>query len=517
MATRTEVIRALRQRYGQAARSEKGRILDEFVKLTKYHRKHAVRVLSRDERSPPHGKKIGRRIYDEAVQQALIVIWEAADRICAKRLRAVLVEFMDTMERHGHLELNSGVREKLVTVSAATIDRMLKPIRATANGRKRRRVSPSSVKSRVPVRTFADWHDPLPGHFETDFVGHSGGSTAGSCVHTLVLTDIASGWTECIALAARERSLLLEALAILETLMPVPLLALDTDNDSAFMNEAVLGYCGGHNIELTRGRPYRKNDQAWVEQKNGSVVRRFTGYHRFTGLLATQTLTRLYRLTRLYVNFFQPSFKLRSKQRVGAKVRKQYLAPATPCDRLLASDDVSDELKQRLRAQRAELDPVRLLHGIRELQTMLASLSTLATDGTGASRSLSEFLTQLPRLWQEGEVRATHRNQGTSPRTWRTRADPFALVWPQLLVWLEKDPDMTAKDLFSKLRRKHPGTYTDGQLRTLQRRVQGWRKVMAMELIGLSGTNSSAGYSAETARQSRLEGSARQPYDRVVR
>lgn len=189
------------------------------------------------------------------------------------------------------------------------------------------------------------------------------------------------------------------------------------------------------------------------------------------------------------MNFFQPSFKLRSKTRDGAKVHKYYHRPATPCDRLLNSEHLDAEAKKQLREQKADLDPLELLHAIREIQAALAALADSNSTGAGVtppSKDLSEFLTELPRLWKHGEVRPTHRTAVASPRDWRTRKDPFESAWPHLLDWLEREPDITATDLFSRLRAKHPGVYVDGQLRTLQRRVQGWRRMMARELIGIS-------------------------------
>ena len=419
-----------------------------------------------------------------------MVIWEAADRICGKRLKAAMPDFIKSLEQHGHLSLDAEARRKLLTVSAATIDRILSPMRREAKGRPRSRRKPMSrIKDRVPVRTFSDWSEPAPGYFETDFVAHNGGVSSGSCVHTLVLTDVASGWTECAALVVHEQSLLIEALKAVAVQLPVPLLGIDTDNDSVFMNETVVGYCNDHQIEFTRSRAYLKNDQAWIEQKNGSVVRRFVGYHRLSGILAAQVLGRLYGLTRLYVNFFQPSFKLRNKTRMGSHVQRSYFPPATPCERLLSSALVSQEVKDALREQKAALDPVRLIHTIRELQSTIAALATQTDPSTGrtpSSRSLDEFLEQLPRLWKQGEVRATHRKNASAPRTWRTRKDPFESVWPEVLSWLQSDPDTSATDLFARLRAKYPGDYADGQLRTLQRRVQGWRRIMARELLGIS-------------------------------
>jgi hypothetical protein len=195
---------------------------------------------------------------------------------------------------------------------------------------------------------------------EADLVAHSGETVAGSFVHTLVVTDIASGWTECVVLVAREGTLIVEALTRLRAMMPFPLRGFDTDNGSEFLNEIVLAYCAEHGIEFTRSRPYRKNDQAWVEQKNGAIVRRLVGYRRLEGIAAAETLARLYAASRLFVNFFQPSFKLAAKTRVGARVRKHYHAPETPCARLLASTAVAEDVKEQLRAVAASLDPLRL-------------------------------------------------------------------------------------------------------------------------------------------------------------
>jgi hypothetical protein len=264
-----------------------------------------------------HGRE--RRLYDEAVSEALIVIWEASDRVCGKRLKPLAPILVEAMERHGHLQLAPEVRTRLLGMSAATMDRALRPVRAQARGgTRRRRTAPSSaVRRSVPLRTFADWQDPPPGFVEADLVAHSGPSASGSFVQTLVLTDIATGWTECGPLLVREQGLLSEVLTELRKLLPFDLLGFDTDNDSVFMNETVRGYCQAAGIAFTRCRPYRKNDQAFVEQKNGAVVRRIVGYRRLEGWGAAAALARLYATVRLFVNFFQPSFKLAGKEREG--------------------------------------------------------------------------------------------------------------------------------------------------------------------------------------------------------
>src|SRR4051794_10968269 len=183
------------------------------------------------------------------------------------------------MERHGHLHLAPEVRASLLAMSAATIDRALRGLRDQAGSRARRRVASSSaVRRSIPVRTFSDWQDPPPGYVEADLVAHSGPSASGSFVQTLVLTDVATGWTECAPLLVREQVLLKSVLGELRKLMPFDLLGFDTDNDSVFMNETIRDYCQAEGIAFTRCRPYRKNDQAFVEQKNGAVVRRIVGY-----------------------------------------------------------------------------------------------------------------------------------------------------------------------------------------------------------------------------------------------
>lgn len=486
MATRSELLEAVRERYGGKSRKEKSRILDEFVAVTGFHRKHALRLLNQKagKRQP---RPVGQRIYGEAVRAALIVIWEAADRICGKRLKAALPIFVEAMERYGHLNLDAEVKRLLLSASASTIDRLLASVRTEAGRRKRPPGTPSAIRKQVPIRTFGDWGDPVPGYFEGDLVAHCG-VMAGSFVHTFVLTDIASGWTEGIPLLVREQGLVTEALDAFQARLPVMMRGLDTDNDSVFINEILVKYCRTHGLEQTRSRAYRKNDQAWVEQKNGSVIRRLAGYDRLEGIQAAQALARLLEVARLYVNFFQPSFKLREKTRVGPKVTRRYFPPATPCERLLAHSEVSEAAKEKLRQSRAELDPVKLIAELRLAQGELARLTQEGreVDVIEADKSVESFLAQLPNLWRHGESRPTHRQPSEKVRTWRTRIDPFEEVWPQVQEWLEREPDITGKALFHRLRGTYPGEFALGQLRTLQRRVRGWRQGVARELLSLS-------------------------------
>ena len=487
MTTRKELIEALRLRYRSAAFGDRIKILDEFVALTGYHRKHAIRVL-REEVATAKAARTHNRLYDEAVRQALTVLWEAADRVCGKRLKALIPMLVDAMERHGHLDLAPVIKTKVLQVSAATIDRVLAAARLHIDGqRKRRKGIGSAIRRSIPVRTFADWRDPPPGFFEIDMVEHCGGpKTDGDFVHTLTMTDIASGWTECVAMRMREQMLIVEAFDEVASALPFPMLGVDSDNDSAFMSQSVFDYCKGHGLVQTRSRAYKKNDQAWVEQKNGAVVRRLVGYGRLSGAAATKALAQLYASSRLYINFFQPSFKLKSKTRDGARVHKVYFTPATPCDRLLAHSSVGPAIREKLTAQFMSLDPVRLLQEIRLAQQTLSDIAAhgVSTETVASTPAIADFVASLASAWKDGEARPTHRKQPTAKHWWKTRVDPFADAWPVVEGWLIAEPAVSAKTLMERLATLVPDAYASkAQLRTLQRRVKAWRAERAKEMV----------------------------------
>jgi hypothetical protein len=485
MATRDELIGAVIERYGHGGRDEKGRILDEFIAVTGFHRKHAMRVLRGRGAKRRSAPRLERRLYDEAVRDALVVIWEASDRVCGKRLKPLAPILVEAMERHGHLQLDPKIRMRLLAMSAATMDRALREVREQAGGRTRRRAAPfSAVRRNVPVRTFSDWQDPPPGFVEADLVAHSGPAASGSFVQTLVLTDIATGWTECAPLLVREQGLLREVLTELRKLLPFDLLGFDTDNDSVFMNETVRDYCRAGGIEFTRCRPYRKNDQAFVEQKNGAVVRRIVGYRRLEGLAAAAALARLYATVRLFVNFFQPSFKLAEKEREGARVRKRYHPPATPCQRLLEDARTPEAVRRRVEALYATLDPVHLLREMRLAQQHLVDVAEQAPPASAAvpPPRIEEFLAGLRTAWRDGEVRPTVRPKPKQKRG-RRRPDPFVQVTAELHGWFEAEPWRTGRELLERLQTDYPGAYSDRLLRTLQRRLKIWRSEMAHAMV----------------------------------
>jgi hypothetical protein len=484
MATRRELVAAVRQRYASVRRGEKIKILNEFVALTGHHRKHAMRLLRGAAPPSAEGTRPGRRLYGEDVRAALVMAWEASDRICGKRLQPLLAPLLEAMARHGHAGLSREAREQLLTMSPATIDRALRDIKVSATGPRRRKAS-TAIRRSVPIRTFSDWDNPAPGFVEADLVSHSGPLAKGAFTQTLVLTDIATGWTECAPLLVREQTVLTTALTELRKLLPFPLLGFDTDNDSVFMNETVQDYCLRDGIELTRCRPYRKNDQAFVEQKNGAIVRKIVGYRRFEGLKATHELAKLYALTRLFINFFQPSFKLKEKLRDGAKVIKRYHRPATPYQRLLADERISEEIRDQLKALYMTLDPVLLLRDIRRAQERLVAIADTAPGDPlleNGAIPLAAFLEGLRVAWRGGEVRPTALAKPPAKRE-RRRPDPILAVSVELKAWWDAEPWRTSRELLERMQAKYPGTYPDGLIRTVQRRIKVWRAATAHELV----------------------------------
>jgi hypothetical protein len=491
---RQELLTRVAPRYQEARGKEKSRILDEFVVTTGYARKYAIRLLHGPIHAPTPLQRTRAPRYGPAVQAALTISWSATNGICAKRLVPFLPELIPTLERHGHLHLSAEVRSALLTLSPATADRLLRAARQAPHPHGLGTTTPGRLlKQQIPVRTFAEWDDARPGFCEADLVAHCGGNTTGIFLYTLTLTDVTTGWTECLALPHRGQDAVVQALGHARRLLPFALLGLDTDNGSEFINAAVLAYCAETATTFTRGRVATSNDQCFVEQKNGSIVRQLVGYDRYVGEPAYRQLAELYRAVRLYVNFFQPSMKLRSKQREGSHVQRTYDAARTPFQRLLASGVLDAPTRTRLEAVRDALDPVRLLHQLQTLQDALwqhASVVPSASATTPVTREAVRFDAHACSI-DEGSARATEDPEALSgagphrryrrtprrlgPRTYRTRPDPFAAVWDEVQQELAGDPERTAKAAFHALQQHYPGQFPDVQLRTLQRRVQAWR------------------------------------------
>lgn len=354
-----ELVEVVRPRYGKANRSQKSQILDEFVAVTGFHRKAAIRRLQGGRRRSR--KRRGRPpVYTPEVVAALRAVWEVCGGICSKRLAPFLPEAVALLRREGKIVVPTDVSERLIRMSPATIDRLLAKHRHR-KGRGRCTTKPGTLlRSQVAVRTFADWTDTRPGFLEIDLVAHCGETTAGEYVHTLSAVDVATGWFEPVALPNRSHQTVEEALEKVRVQLPFSLLGIDSDNDSAFLNWGIKAYCDTNKITFTRCRPYKKNDQAHVEQKNWAVVRQLIGYDRYEGAEATAALQAVYNDYRVYVDFFQPVRKLAEKRTKAGKAWRRYDIARTPYRRVLAEISVGKTLKHDLAVQYVSLAPWHL-------------------------------------------------------------------------------------------------------------------------------------------------------------
>ena len=357
-----EYAATVRPRYGKARKKEKGRMLDEFCQTTGMHRKAAVRLLKGGDRLAAAPPRSGRpRRYGPEVTQVLVKVWEAGDRMCGKLLVAVLPTLVESLERHGEMRLDACVRDALTSMSAATIDRQLKGWRKRL-GRQPRRPSSAAtgLKAQIPIRTWGEWGGVEPGSVQGDLVLHCGESTEGFYLTTLTLVDVATGWTEVEPIFGIVMNRVGSGIEAAARRLPVPLRELHTDNGSEFINHELYDWCRKRKVRFTRGRGYRKNDQAYVEQRNWLAVRRTVGYDRYSSKQGLAALHRLYALTRLQLNFLRPVRKLAGKERRGSRTYKFYDTPRTPYQRLLEAGVLSEAKASLLRKQYLAINPAEL-------------------------------------------------------------------------------------------------------------------------------------------------------------
>jgi hypothetical protein len=355
-----EYAAAVRPRYRAARKAEKTRILNEFCQTTGMHRKAAVRLLNRKTR--PRSVGPGRRKrYGPALLEALVQLWEVGDRLCGKLLRPVIPDLLDSLARHGELTVAEEVHSQLLAISAASIDRLLRiHKRDVVRQPHRQRRSPPSLQSQVPIRTWSEWGEAAPGAIQADLVLHCGESTEGFYLTTLCAIDVATGWTELEPVWGLGQQRVAAAVHLARRRLPFDLRSLHTDNGSEFINQTLFSYCRREKIGFSRGRPYRKNDQAYVEQRNQVAVRRLLGHDRLSSKQAFTLLQQLYGLLRLQLNFLRPVRKLVSKQRVGAKVIKRYDQPRTPYQRLLESGCLTEPVRHDIEQVRDRINPAEL-------------------------------------------------------------------------------------------------------------------------------------------------------------
>jgi hypothetical protein len=377
----------------QGGRKARGRVLDDVVKLTEYNRHYAawilrhfgtrrlVRALDGTVVKLVVGRRNRRRAmvrprkYDEAVKRLLLYLWDCFDQMCGKRLAALLPQMLPLLIKHRKLKKSDPAYEKLLQISPATIDRLLKQERARRRVKGIAHTKPSTaLKNSIPVVISSELRSEEPGHFQIDLVGHDGGNPNGQFAFTLTAVELFSGWVELRGLLNRAHRWPKQAIQSVHEDSPVPLKSLHSDNDSSFLNEPLQRWCAQQSIPYRRARPYHSNDTCYVEQKNFNIVRQTVGYARYETEEEVALLAQLYEKLRLLINFFYPSMKLLEKKRVNGRIRKRYDSPKTPAARLLACPGVSASSKRQLRQQMRTLDPLLLKGQITQIQNRLLKL-----------------------------------------------------------------------------------------------------------------------------------------------
>ena len=362
-----DYLKAIYFRYRKASKPLRSRILDEFCQVCRYHRKYAIRLLNGPAPQKPNTtpSKGRRSTYGAKVIGALAAIWEAAGYPCSARLKALLPLWLPWAIQR--LTLSAQAQKQLLTISPATIDRRLRPKKRQLKKRLYGRTKPGTLlKHHIPIKTDS-WDVNTPGFTEIDLVSHSGNSASGDFVHSLNVTDIHCTWVESRAVMGKSQIGVLDAMKDIRQALPFKLLGIDSDNGSEFINYHLKTFCDQNTIQFTRGRPYKKDDNAHIEQKNYTHVRKIFGYERYDSQKAVEAMNDLYRNElRILQNLFLPSMKLLEKTRIGSKLKRRYDQPLTPLDRLLNCPQ-ADPLKiQMLKNLRDTIDPFALAKRIEQ-------------------------------------------------------------------------------------------------------------------------------------------------------
>lgn len=538
--SRQEVLEHCIDEYNQSSWLEKRGQLDHIVKLTGYARKYVIRLLNQDAAPAASVERRGRPPrYGEPAIAELVKVWEFSGCICSKRLVPFLPTLLSSLERFGHISPSDDVRKLLLSLSTSTADRLLADARASKNRGLSTTQPNRFIRNQIALRTHNGWNDVVPGYFEADLVAHCGGRVAGSYLYTLDLTDIVTGWTECFGLLDRRSETVLSGIKRVRARLPFALLGLDTDNGAEFINQILLDYCSQESIEFTRSRAYKKNDQAHIEERNGSVVRRLIGYDRYDGEQACTALNNLYRFLRLHQNYYQPSLRLISKERDGSHVTRRYDRAQTPLQRLLGSDTLDASQADYQRSLFESLDPVQLLGQLNKLQdrfwtfawsaSAVASVYTPAIQEHTVEPSLAAIegpqcvkpardaqRPAIPRVEPEDgsqapairkvtrakaiaqrplgsaaptpeSVKSVTKSDQKAPRDYRSTRKPikeqayvsrgfwYSEIWDEIDQILYQNPYLSAERLLWALQEHHPGRFHERQIRSLRRCVSQWR------------------------------------------
>ena len=377
MHSREQYLDKVRAEYEKADKAARGCLLDEAQKRTGMCRKYLIRKLGQPFRPRlKKGRRKRRASYDGPVIAALVRVWEIFDFPCGQRLQPVLQREVQRLRALGELRCSPELAEKLGQISAKTLDRVLaheKQVRLLR--RNRNPAVHPLLYQKIPVRVPGDWDRDQVGNVQVDFVAHCGRSASGEFVHTVSTVDIASGWWEGQAIAGRSQQATKEGLDVIRQRLPFRLREIHPDNDSSMINHLLWRYCKQHRIQMSRSRPYKKNDNAWVEQKNWTHVRKVVGYRRYDTMRELALLNQIYGLLRLYKNFCQPVMKLKRKTRVGGKIHRVYDKPRTPCERLLESGQLDKKGREQLRQVYESLNPAELHRQLERLRNELFELS----------------------------------------------------------------------------------------------------------------------------------------------
>lgn len=356
-------LSSLKKRYEKSKRKEKIIILDEFTKTTGHERKYAIKLLKGwyTHTTLPIKRPRGRK-YSEVDAVILAKICDLFDWIASKRIKPQIAVGIAEFQKAGELlQLSSLHKERLIGISPSSIDRLLVRYHQRPTNKGRSYTKPGTLlKNQIPIRTFSEWNESRVGFFEIDLVGHEGGNAQGVFAFTLNMTDVKSGWSEQVAVPNKGQQAVFAGIKTIRARFPCSMLGIDSDSGSEFINDQLYRYCLQEKITFTRGRPGKKNDNPFVEQKNDSIVRRWVGYKRYETLEQVNILNNMYNLLRLYTNFFLPVMKLQKKERIGSRVKKTYDKPKTPFQRIIAAEDISEGMKNKLKQQYGTLSLVHL-------------------------------------------------------------------------------------------------------------------------------------------------------------